>query len=98
MCDIYCENICELLVYDNNVRIYVMERKNKKIEFSVDLPSVALGKGLFAECHNHSTRQNWAQLGKTGSGPRFAECYGHGTRRNWALCRVLEPWHSAKIF
>jgi len=75
-----------------------MESKNKKIEFSADLPSVALGKGLFAECHNHSTRQNWAQLGKTGSGPRFAECYGHGTWRNWALCRVLEPWHSAKIF
>ena len=85
MCDIYCENICELLVCDNNVRIYVMESKNKKIEFSIDLSSVAT-----------------IALGKTGhktvSGPRFAECYGHGTRRNWALCRVLEPWHSAKIF
>ena len=59
--------------------------KIKKIEFSVDLPSVAT-----------------IALGKTGhktvSGPRFAECYGHGTRRNWALGRVLEPWHSAKIF
>ena len=85
MCDIYCENICELLVCDNNVRIYVMESKNKKIEFSADLPSVALGKGLFAECHNHSTRQNWAKLAQVldlpsamvttlGETGHFAEC------------------------
>ena len=62
------------------------------------MPSVTLGKGAFAECHDNSTRQNWAKLCKTGSGPRFAECYGHGTRQNWALCRVPTLWHSAKNF
>ena len=50
------------------------------------MPSVTLGKGAFAECHDDNTRQNWAKLGKTVQ-----------NRLRSQICRVLWSWHSAKL-
>jgi hypothetical protein len=50
------------------------------------LPSATLGKEVFAECHDHGTRQSWEAETQF---PSFAECQSHGTRQRFFLKKSL---------